>query len=210
MPHDVIRCAHRLSKTQPNVHYPIHRQYDHRPPNSRYAKRLHLHDNHLPRQHPPPFHSLQNALPPSHLHPTRPHASRAHTPFKNQLVRKWGPAGSIAKGSKDWELMPDIDPLATENENPIIHKNTYDAFINTNLAAVLEEKGIERVVVCGVMTDCCCDTTARSAFNQGFETWLVKDACGTASKKQHEAGLNGFGYAFGEVLETEEVVKRLS
>ena len=68
---------------------------------------------------------------------------------------------------------------------------------------------MERVVVCGVMTDCCCDTTARSAFNRGYETWLVGDACGTASKKQHEAGLNAFGYAFGEVLETEEVVRRV-
>ncbi|KAI4218843.1 MAG: hypothetical protein L6R36_008719, partial [Xanthoria steineri] len=126
------------------------------------------------------------------------------------LVRKWTPSGSIAKGSQDWELMPDIATLATANDNPIVHKNTYDAFLNTDLAALLEAKKVERVVVCGVMTDCCCDTTARSAFNRGYETWLVKDACGTASKKQHEAGLNGFGYAFGEVLETEEVVARLS
>ncbi|KAI4102556.1 MAG: hypothetical protein LQ339_004573 [Xanthoria mediterranea] len=131
-------------------------------------------------------------------------------PLKNQLVRKWGPSGSIAKGSQDWELMPDIAAQATANDNPIIHKNTYDAFLNTDLAALLEAKEVERVVVCGVMTDCCCDTTARSAFNRGYETWLVKDACGTASQKQHEAGLNGFGYAFGEVLETEEVVARLS
>ena len=125
-------------------------------------------------------------------------------------MRKWTPSGSITKGSKDWELMPDIAALTTANDNPIIHKNTYDAFLNTDLAALLEAKNVERVVVCGVMTDCCCDTTARSAFNRGYETWLVKDACGTASKKQHEAGLNGFAYGFGEVLETEEVVGRLS
>ncbi|KAL8681432.1 MAG: hypothetical protein Q9186_002437 [Xanthomendoza sp. 1 TL-2023] len=130
-------------------------------------------------------------------------------PYKNQLVKKWGPSGSIAKDSPDWELMPDITKIAADNDCPIIHKNTYDAFINTNLAEVLKEREIQRVVVCGVMTDCCCDTTARSAFNRGFETWLVDDACGTASEKQHETGLNGFGYAFGEVLQTEEVLKRL-
>ncbi|KAL8825688.1 MAG: hypothetical protein Q9170_007695 [Blastenia crenularia] len=128
-------------------------------------------------------------------------------PLLNQLVKRWGPSGSIAKGSQDWELMPDIAKAA--QDYPIIHKNTYDAFINTNLAEVLEEKGIERVVVCGVMTDCCVDTTSRSAFNRGYETWLVADACGTASKKQHEAGLNGFGYAFGELLETAEVIERI-
>lgn len=88
-------------------------------------------------------------------------------------------------------------------------KNTYDAFINTDLGDVLERASIERVVVCGVMTDCCCDTTARSAFNRGYETWLVRDACGSANSNQHEAGLRGFGFAFGEVLTTEEVVERL-
>ncbi|KAL8899591.1 MAG: hypothetical protein Q9207_006113 [Kuettlingeria erythrocarpa] len=128
-------------------------------------------------------------------------------PFKNQLVKRWGPSGSIAKGSDDWKLMPDIAKIAEGCS--IIGKNTYDAFINTNLADVLKEEGTERLVVCGVMTDCCVDTTARSAFNRGFETWMVKDACGTATKKQHEAGLVGFGYAFGEVLETAEVLERL-
>ena len=92
---------------------------------------------------------------------------------------------------------------------PVVGKNTYDAFLNTKLEGMLREKEVERVVVCGVMTDCCCDTTARSAFNRGFETWLVDDACGSANKKQHEAGLRGFGFAFGEVLGTAEVLKRI-
>lgn len=53
------------------------------------------------------------------------------------------------------------------------------------------------------------DTTARSAFNRGFETWLVSDACGSANKAQHQAGLRGFGFAFGDVLTTEEALERL-
>lgn len=136
------------------------------------------------------------------------HSSTELTPpFANKLVRKWGPSGSIATGSSDWELIPSIAKESTSH--PIVGKNTYDAFINTNLATLLKEKEVERVVVCGVMTDCCCDTTARSAFNRGFETWLVDDACGTASNEQHEAGLKGFGFAFGDVVKTAEVLKRL-
>ena len=128
-------------------------------------------------------------------------------PYKNQLVRKWGPNGSIAIGSRDWEMIPEV---ARKVEScPCVGKNTYDAFINTNLGYILEEKNVERVVVCGVMTDCCCDTTARSAFNRGFETWLVKDACGSANKQQHEAGLRGFGFAFGDVLTTSEVMSKV-
>ncbi|KAK3079994.1 hypothetical protein LTS18_003423, partial [Coniosporium uncinatum] len=65
---------------------------------------------------------------------------------KNQLVRKWGAAGSIAYGSPDWELMPQIQKLADanrdENETEILAKNTYDSFINTKLEEVLREKGV--------------------------------------------------------------------
>lgn len=135
-------------------------------------------------------------------------------PYKNQLVRKWGPDGSIHTGSKDWELIPSIEKARVQGAKggegyPVVAKNTYDAFINTDLDELLKAKGVERVVVCGVMTDCCCDTTARSAFNRGWETWLVDDATGSANKKQHEAGLREFGFAFGEVLGTGEVVRRV-
>ena len=130
-------------------------------------------------------------------------------PYTNQLVKRWGPSGSVAKGSKDWQLIPSIRALADSSDSSVVAKNTYDAFINTNLTELLEEKSIERLVICGVMTDCCCDTTARSAFNRGFDTWLVSDACGSADREQHEAGLKGFGFACGNVLITEEVIERL-
>ncbi|KAI4123979.1 MAG: hypothetical protein LQ347_005912 [Umbilicaria vellea] len=137
-------------------------------------------------------------------------AAELHPPFSNQLVRKWGPSGSIAVGTSDWELLPEMKTASSEDGCvTLVGKNTYDAFINTNLEQLLRERAVERVVVCGVMTDCCCDTTARAAFNRGFETWLVDDACGTANQKQHEAGLKGFGYAFGEVVLTEAVLERV-
>jgi nicotinamidase-related amidase len=128
-------------------------------------------------------------------------------PFKNQLVRRWGPDGSIHKGSKDWELIPTVKKLV--KDSPIVAKNTYDAFIKTDLDDLLREQGVERVVVCGVMTDCCCDTTARSAFNRGYETWLISDACGSANKKQHEAGLTGFDFMCAGVMTTAKAISKL-
>ncbi|KIX08448.1 uncharacterized protein Z518_03104 [Rhinocladiella mackenziei CBS 650.93] len=129
-------------------------------------------------------------------------------PSPNQLARKWGVSGSIAAGSGDWKIMDELQkflpesaadqvipvgeslPEASSKVFPkLLPKNTYDAFINTTLSAILESARINRVIVCGVMTDCCCDTTARSAFNRGYETWLVSDACGSADKKHHEAGI---------------------
>ena len=74
---------------------------------------------------------------------------------------------------------------------------------------MMVEKGVERLVCCGVMTDCCVDSTARSAFKRGWETCVVEDACGSADRTHHEAGLTGFDFAFGEVLKTRDVTKRL-
>lgn len=134
-------------------------------------------------------------------------------PSPNQLVRKWGASGSIAYGSSDWEFQKSLEEFTVPDKGAqwpkTVAKNTYDAFINTNLAQILEEAQIQRVIVCGVMTDCCCDTTARSAFNRGFETWLISDACGSANKTQHQAGLKGFGFAFGEVLTTDEAISMI-
>ena len=91
----------------------------------------------------------------------------------------------------------------------IIPKSTYDAFIGTRLEEVLRVNMGDRVVVCGVMADCCCDTTARGAFNRGFETWLVGGGCGSANATQHRAGLKAFGLGFGDVVNTKEVVGRI-
>ncbi|KAJ4390651.1 hypothetical protein N0V93_004249 [Gnomoniopsis smithogilvyi] len=80
-------------------------------------------------------------------------------PSPNQLVRKWGPDGSIASGSEGWELQTDIQPYLDRSGSAswpkLVHKNTYDAFINTDLAKILEEAKVQRTIVCGVMTDCC-------------------------------------------------------
>jgi nicotinamidase-related amidase len=131
------------------------------------------------------------------------------TPSTNQLVNKWGVDDSIHRGSAQWKLMPEIEDARKDGKGETVFKNSYDAFVNTDLEERLRSMGAERVVVCGVMTDCCCDTSARGAFNRGFETWLVSDACGTSSKEQHERGLKSFGYAFGDVVTTKEVLRRL-
>ena len=103
----------------------------------------------------------------------------------------------------------------------IVPKNTYDAFLppdalspkhypptpqSRQLHHVLTAAEIERVIVCGVMTDCCVDTTARGTFDRGFETWVVSDACGSANKRQHEAALKCHEFGFGEILKTKEVL----
>ena len=78
-------------------------------------------------------------------------------PSPSMLVRRWSPANSIARGSEDWELVDEIkDFVAMANQRKgssvqKVQKNTYDAFLNTDLASILEREKVERVVVTGCM-----------------------------------------------------------
>ena len=128
-------------------------------------------------------------------------------PIKNQLVRKVGPDNVLMVGSEDWELLPQIWKMA--KDSPVVAKNTYDAFIDTDLDAVLHERGVQRVLVCGVMTDVCCDTTARSAFCRGYETWFISDACGTDTSVRHDRALKGVDLLVGRVYTTVEAIQLL-
>ncbi|MCJ1324932.1 hypothetical protein MMC10_001594 [Thelotrema lepadinum] len=123
----------------------------------------------------------------------------------NQLIRRWKPSGSIAYGSTPWEFLPDTQALKTDDVH-LCPKNSYDAFVNTGLEEWLRKAGVERVAVCGCLSDFCCETTAKSAFCRGFETWYVEDACGTTSKDMHELGVNAFKKTCAETLTTEQVL----
>src|ERR1700761_7601076 len=92
-------------------------------------------------------------------------------PIKNQLIRKVGPDNVLMVGSKEWELVAEVWKIACDS--PVVAKNTYDAFNRTKLDAILKEQGVERLLISGVMTDVCCDTTARSAFCRDYETWFI-------------------------------------
>ena len=125
----------------------------------------------------------------------------------NQIVKRWGPANSIAINSPEWGFVPEIaEAKARAKDVHVTPKNSYDSFVNTGLETWLRERKVERVIVAGCLTDFCCETTAKSAFCRGFETWFVEDACGTASSQQHKEGVNGFEKLCGAATRTAKVL----
>lgn len=74
------------------------------------------------------------------------------------------------------EIYKDVKPL--ENE-AVVEKNFPDSFFRTTLSEKLAEAGAEKLVVCGMMTHMCVDTTVRAAKNHGYEVTLISDACAT-------------------------------
>ncbi len=73
-------------------------------------------------------------------------------------------------------LMDGLEPAAGE---PILTKTSRNAFTTTNLAQLLTERGVRDLIVCGIQTEQCCETTARVAADLGYEVTFVIDATAT-------------------------------
>jgi nicotinamidase-related amidase len=80
------------------------------------------------------------------------------------------------KGSVETEF---IDGLNVIQGSITISKTRYDAFISTPLDSVLKQNSIEKVVICGFMTNFCCESTARHAHDADYFVDFVSDATGT-------------------------------
>ncbi|MBM7645588.1 nicotinamidase-related amidase [Scopulibacillus daqui] len=79
----------------------------------------------------------------------------------------------LQKGSPGWEIHSSVNP---QKEDWIIAKDTPNAFHKTGLNSELKKMGVAHLVVCGIQTEMCVDTTCRSAYSLGYDVILVKDA----------------------------------
>ncbi len=87
-----------------------------------------------------------------------------------------GPGAPHAPGEPGWEIYPAIAPLAGEL---VVQKTAPDSFYQTTLKAELTARGIEALVVAGIQTDYCVDTTCRRAASEGYTVTLIGDAHST-------------------------------
>jgi nicotinamidase-related amidase len=79
-------------------------------------------------------------------------------------------------GSDEWKIHPSIAPIKGE---VLVQKKTPDAFYKTNLNEELKSRQITHLIVAGLQTEYCIDTTCRRAFSLGYNVTLVKDAHST-------------------------------
>lgn len=90
-----------------------------------------------------------------------------------------------------------MDGLAAEPGEPVLIKTSHNAFTTTNLQQRLTESGIRDVIVCGIRTEQCCETTARVAFDLGYRVTFVTDATATSPIEHRDAPP---GRAMAEIL----------
>lgn len=123
-------------------------------------------------------------------------------------------AGSMGAWWRDMITVDDpmsaIIPEFDFSNRFVIRKNQYDAFYKTSLEEILHKKGITQVVISGVMTHLCCETTARSAFVRGFEVFFVIDGTATYNEDYHMATLLNLTHGFATPVLTNEILNFLS
>lgn len=98
-----------------------------------------------------------------------------------------GPMGRIlVRGQLGHDIIPELYPIAGE---PVIDKPGKGAFYATDLNTILQNKGITHLVVSGITTEVCVNTTVREANDRGYDCLVVSDACGSYFPDFHEMGL---------------------
>ena len=100
-------------------------------------------------------------------------------------------------------IVPILEP---QDNELVINKTTYGTFTSTGLDHTLRNLGITTLVIGGVVTNVCVETTARDASDLGYGVMLVDDACTAHSPEIHEASLLSFQGPFGRVRSANDVV----
>ncbi len=129
----------------------------------------------------------------------------AHGADHGMLGRWW--ADLIFEGSDDARCLPE---LKVKNEDHIIPKNTYSAFHETGLEEKLRHLKVTDLVIGGVMTNLCCETTARDAFVRNYRVFFLADGAATVSEEFHLATLKNLAYGFATLLSCDQFIQRIS
>jgi nicotinamidase-related amidase len=121
-----------------------------------------------------------------------------------------GPMGRIlVRGEPGHDIIPELYPVPGE---PVVDKPGKGAFHATDLDAMLRNRGITQLIVCGVTTEVCVNTTVREANDRGYECVVVEDSVGSYFPEFQEMGLRMIkaqGGIFGWVASSQAVIAAL-
>lgn len=120
----------------------------------------------------------------------------------------------FAPGSPGAQIHPKVMNLSSES---VVVKHQINSFRDTNLKALLDEHGIEEVVICGAMSHMCVDAGTRAASDFGYKVTVVHDACATRDQEfggtivkapeVHASFMAALQFAYAKLISTEEYLK---
>jgi bifunctional isochorismate lyase/aryl carrier protein len=102
-----------------------------------------------------------------------------------------------------------IIPEFNLSGGPVIEKHQYDAFYDSPLDAILTARQVKQVVIGGVMTHLCCETTGRSAFGRGYQVFFLADGTATYNQQFHQASLLNLAHGFAAITQVSDILAAL-
>jgi nicotinamidase-related amidase len=111
-------------------------------------------------------------------------------------IMGWWWEGKCLEGSPESEVHPALAPGSGEK---VVFKHRYSAFYNTDLETVLRCLRVEDIVISGLMTNMCCESTARDAYYRDYRVFFPADGTGAINEEMHLASLLNLAYGFAYV-----------
>ncbi len=122
-----------------------------------------------------------------------------------------GPMGRILiRGEYGHDIVDELQPIEGE---PVIDKPGKGAFYQTDLHLMLQSRGIESLIVCGVTTHVCVHTTIREANDRGYECLMLEDGTAAFDERDQEAAIrmiNQQGGIFGWTTTSDKFIEGLN
>lgn len=103
-----------------------------------------------------------------------------------------------------------VDELAPESDDIVVNKTTDSVSLSTNYTELMRNKGIDTIVVTGIVTDQCVANTVRVLADQGFKIICVEDCCAAPDMELHDAELKIMNVLYCNVLSTDETIEAIS
>ncbi|MDA4133950.1 MAG: hydrolase [Thaumarchaeota archaeon] len=118
------------------------------------------------------------------------------------------PWASTQQRPKDWaDFIPELGP---KESDVVIAKKQWGAFYGTELELQLRRKGLDTIVLCGISTNAGVESTARFAYEYGFQQVFAEDAMAARSAEEHGNSLNHTFKRIGRVRSTDQVIAALA
>ncbi len=118
-----------------------------------------------------------------------------------------GRPGCTLQGTWGAEVHDSLAPNADDPLEQIVDKARYSAFAGTRLDQLLRSHGIKTVVMCGVATSGCVESTSRDAFCADYYVVTASDACADYDPERHEYSLRKIDLSFGYVVDSDRLLE---
>jgi ureidoacrylate peracid hydrolase len=127
-----------------------------------------------------------------------------HTPQGGASISE-----AFARDAHYWQLWPTLEVAAADQ---IVEKTRFGAFVPgaSRLHELLQDQGIDTLIITGTLTNCCCESTARDAMQMNYKIIFVSDATAALTDAAQNATLENMAMLFADVMTTGEVLNAVT